>query len=48
MKKKSKREDLVEKNLELVRKFLLEIIRNPEKVKNIPSGMTVILYPVKI
>ncbi len=47
-KNKHDEKKLMEKNLELARKFLLEIIRDPKKVKNIPSGATIILYPVKV
>ncbi|MCD6422978.1 MAG: hypothetical protein J7L42_02510 [Elusimicrobia bacterium] len=45
---KKVREKLMEQNLELARRFLLEIIKNPQKIKNIPSGATIVLYPVKI
>jgi len=43
-----KEKELMEKNLELAKKFLLEVIREPKKVKNIPTGATIILYPVKV
>jgi len=45
---KRSREKLMEQNLELTKRFLLDVIKNPEKVKNIPSGATIILYPVKV
>ncbi|MEW5693287.1 MAG: hypothetical protein AB1765_08320 [Candidatus Hydrogenedentota bacterium] len=45
--KNKKREKLMQENLELARKFLLEIVKNPSKTKNIPSGATIILYPVR-
>ena len=47
MKKKNKREQLLEQNLELVRSFLLEAVRHPHKVAHIPPDATVILYPVE-
>ncbi len=49
-KNKNKRNEkrLMEKNLELARRFLLEIINDPKKVKNIPSDATIVLYPVKV
>ena len=40
--------ELMEKNLELTKKFLLEVIKNPKKLENIPSGATIILSPVKV
>ena len=46
MKKKNKREQLVDQNLELVRQFLLDVIRHPERLAHIPNDATLILYPV--
>ncbi|MCS4541790.1 MAG: hypothetical protein HY929_05660 [Euryarchaeota archaeon] len=43
-----KRKRLVHENLELIEKFLLEIIANPDKLKDLPSGSTIVLYPVLI
>ncbi|MEW6040550.1 MAG: hypothetical protein AB1633_03420 [Elusimicrobiota bacterium] len=43
-----KEKELMRKNLDLARKFLLEIINDPKKVESIPSGATIILYPVKV
>lgn len=33
---------------ELARKFLLKVIEKPETVENIPSGATIVLYPVQV
>ena len=46
MKKKSKKEQMVKLNLELVRKFLKAVIRDPRRVAHIPNDSTLILYPV--
>lgn len=37
---------LVQRNLDLAEQFLLDVIRNPSGLKGIPSGSTIILYPV--
>ncbi len=47
-KKKIPDKELMEINLELARKFLLEIIEKPEKLNNLPSNATIILYPVNM
>ena len=46
MRKKDKREQLVEQNLELARQFLLEVVRHPQRIAHIPENATLILYPV--
>ena len=46
MKKKNNRNRLVEQNLELVREFLLDIVRHPKRAAHIPNDATLILYPV--
>ena len=43
-----KEKDIMNYNLELARKFILEVIANPKVLDNIPSGATVVLYPVKV
>ncbi len=48
MKRKIKREHLVEQNLELVRTFMLEAVRHPDRVAHIPNDATVVLYPVEV
>lgn len=47
-KKKNNRERLVELNLELVRQFLIDAIRKPNRLAPIPDGSTLILYPVAV
>ena len=44
----SKERRLVRRNLDLAEKFLLQIIRNPSKLRGIPSGSTIVLYPVPV
>ncbi len=46
MKNKTKREHLVDQNLELARDFLHDVIRHPERVAHIPNDATLLLYPV--
>ena len=46
MKKKNKKEQLVEQNLELVREFLLDVVKHPNRIAHIPNDSTLILYPV--
>ncbi len=36
----------VGRGLDLAEKFLLEVVRHPERLKGIPSGAHIILYPV--
>ncbi|MBI4669174.1 MAG: hypothetical protein HY747_08310 [Elusimicrobia bacterium] len=37
---------LVQRNLDLAEHFLLEVIKNPKRLEGIPSGSTIVLYPV--
>ena len=39
---------LLEANLELVRTFLQEVLKHPERVAHIPNNATVVLYPVTV
>ena len=44
----SKTRKLVRENLALAEHFILDLIKHPEKLKEIPNGSTVILYPVPV
>ena len=48
IKKKNNRKQLVEQNLELVRRFLKEVLRRPNRLASIPNDATLILYPVVV
>ena len=37
---------MVEQNLDMVKSFLLEVVRHPGRAAHIPEGSTVVLYPV--
>ncbi len=46
-KKRKENKKLIDANLELVKRFLMDVIDHPQKIEKIPSGSTIVLYPVK-
>lgn len=42
----SKEKRLVRRNLDLAERFLLDVIKDPSSLKGVPSGSTIVLYPV--
>lgn len=38
--------NLVRRNLDLAERFLLGVIKDPSGLEGVPSGSTIILYPV--
>lgn len=42
----SKTRKLVRENLALAEHFILDLIKHPRKLRDIPNGSTIILYPV--
>jgi hypothetical protein len=47
-KRKPSKSDDVERALELARAHLLDMIKHPRKLDQIPSGATLVLFPVPI
>ncbi len=46
LKLSARERNLVRGNLDLAERFLLDVIKNPSGLEGIPSGSTIILYPV--
>ena len=42
----AKEKNLVRGNLDLAERFLLDVIKDPSGLEGVPSGSTIILYPV--
>lgn len=48
MRLSKKERHLIRGNLDLAERFLLDVIKDPSGLKGIPSGSTIILYPVPV
>ncbi len=46
LKLSAKEKNLVRENLDLAERFLLDVIKDPSGLEGVPSGSTIILYPV--
>ncbi len=47
-KKKSNRNQEIERTLDLLRDHLIDIVEHPEKLEQIPNNATVVLIPVPV